>query len=88
MDKLHLVTDVRLYRVMQWHWHTANSWACEGSECGLGYGEQEEFYGCADFAIIPSGVPPPTSPPTTKPTTKATTKTPVCSIACILKINN
>ena len=49
--------------VIQWHYHTANSWACDDTGCGLGYGEQEEFYGCADIAITNTGAPPSTHAP-------------------------
>jgi len=64
--------------VLQWHWHTANSWACdEAGNCGLGYGEQEEFYGCSDLSIVPNGAPTSTiaTPDTTKPTTTKSTTT-------------
>jgi len=70
--------------VIQWHWHTANSWACDDAgNCGLGYGEQEEFYGCSDIAITSNGSPNPTTTvqssttksSTTKPTTTFSTTT-------------
>ncbi|KAL5009885.1 hypothetical protein ScPMuIL_012190 [Solemya velum] len=38
--------------VLQWRYHTGNSWGC-GSSCCVGCGPQEEFYGCADIAILP-----------------------------------
>lgn len=37
--------------VFQWKYHAGNNWGCEGGTCGLGYGPQEEFYGCADVTI-------------------------------------
>lgn len=37
--------------VLQWRYHTGNSWGCDESGCGIGNGEQEEFYGCADIKI-------------------------------------
>lgn len=37
--------------VIQWHYHTGNSWGCGGGKCGIGEGQQEEFYGCADVSI-------------------------------------
>jgi hypothetical protein len=27
-------------------------WGCDGSGCGRGHGAQEQFYGCADIAIL------------------------------------
>ncbi|KAL5010516.1 hypothetical protein ScPMuIL_012821 [Solemya velum] len=33
--------------------HAANSWGCVGGDCCKGCGPQEEFYGCADIAILP-----------------------------------
>ncbi|KAK2138631.1 hypothetical protein NP493_7375g00004 [Ridgeia piscesae] len=40
--------------VLQWKWHTGNSWGRDeyGRSC-IGCGPQEEFYGCADVAIVP-----------------------------------
>jgi len=62
--------------VIQWRWHTANSWNCDDSGCGLGKGEQEEFYGCADISIVPMGVAPTTIKPTSpSPTTIKDTTT-------------
>jgi len=37
--------------VIQWKWHCGNNWGCDKSGCGMGHGQQEEFYGCADVAI-------------------------------------
>lgn len=37
--------------VLQWKWRTGNSWGCDADGCGMGYGNQEEFYGCADVRI-------------------------------------
>lgn len=31
-----------------------NSWGCDGGGCGMGRGMQEQFYGCADIAILRS----------------------------------
>merc|ERR1712042_224148 len=38
--------------VIQWKWHCGNNWGCDKSGCGMGHGQQEEFYGCADVAIV------------------------------------
>ena len=32
-----------------------NSWGCDDASCCVGCGNQEEFYGCADVRIVPSG---------------------------------
>lgn len=40
--------------VLQWKYNTGNSWGCENDLCGLGYGEQEQFYGCADVSVLDS----------------------------------
>ncbi|KAK3095006.1 hypothetical protein FSP39_009096 [Pinctada imbricata] len=38
--------------VLQWKYNTGNSWGCdENWSCGIGLGEQEQFYGCADISI-------------------------------------
>lgn len=48
--------------VIQWRYHTGNSWGCdETGKCGLGLGEQEEFYGCADVKINGRSGPRPSS---------------------------
>ena len=40
------------------YFHTANNWGCDGDICGVGLGTyQEEFRGCSDIAIQPSGRP-------------------------------
>ena len=48
--------------VLQWRYHTGNSWGTdENGIGGIGLGEQEEFYGCADIEIVStdeSGLPP------------------------------
>jgi len=31
---------------------SGNSWGCDDEGCGLGFGNQEEFYGCADVRIV------------------------------------
>ena len=39
--------------VLQWRYHTGNSWGTdENGHSGIGLGYQEEFYGCADIEII------------------------------------
>ncbi|KAL3884569.1 hypothetical protein ACJMK2_024702 [Sinanodonta woodiana] len=40
--------------VLQWKYHAENSWGCDESGCGIGRGHQEQFYNCADIAILPS----------------------------------
>ena len=60
--------------MVQWRYHTANSWGTDENGSGLGHGYQEEFYGCADIEIINTNGKP-TDAPTTKPTTKPTTTT-------------
>ncbi|XP_062594876.1 uncharacterized protein LOC134256230 [Saccostrea cucullata] len=40
--------------VLQWKYNTGNSWGCEGELCGLGYGDQEQFYGCSDISVLES----------------------------------
>ena len=65
-----------LYRI------SANSWGTDENGSGLGFGPQEEFYGCADVSIYSSNVPPTTTHKTittrpgtisTRPTTVTTT---------------
>jgi len=60
--------------VIQWRYHTANSWGIDENGSGLGHGYQEEFYGCADIEIINTSANP-TDKPTTKPATTKTTTT-------------
>ncbi|XP_078484335.1 uncharacterized protein LOC100181283 [Ciona intestinalis] len=84
-----LPTDVVCEQcVLQWRYRTGNSWGTENGESGIGLGQQEEFYGCADVAVA-DGVPPPgnspapstvsssstTTRPTTWPTTRSSTTT-------------
>ncbi|CAL1534238.1 unnamed protein product [Lymnaea stagnalis] len=40
--------------VLQWKYNTGNSWGCEEdtSKCCLGCGPQEQYFGCADVAIL------------------------------------
>lgn len=47
--------------VIQWRYHTGNSWGCDHKTnvCGMGEGYQEEFYGCADVQIIEGPVEEP-----------------------------
>ncbi|KAK3594683.1 hypothetical protein CHS0354_016350 [Potamilus streckersoni] len=40
--------------VLQWKYNAENSWGCDESGCGIGRGHQEQFYNCADIAILPS----------------------------------
>ncbi|XP_046558802.1 uncharacterized protein LOC124267855 [Haliotis rubra] len=41
--------------VLQWKYNAGNSWGCETSgHCCVGCGPQEQFYGCADVAILSS----------------------------------
>ena len=56
--------------VLQWRYHTGNSWGCDEDECGIGLGQQEEFYGCSDIKIKPR-----TGPRPTRSTTKALSST-------------
>jgi len=55
--------------VLQWHYHTGNSWGVDEDGSGLGHGNQEEFYGCADVIIgdydPPASIAPPSQPPVT-----------------------
>ncbi|XP_029641028.1 uncharacterized protein LOC115215838 [Octopus sinensis] len=48
--------------VFQWKYHTGNTWG-EGNKCvGMGCSDaQEEFYGCADIAILNKGAPIPST---------------------------
>ncbi|XP_062588557.1 uncharacterized protein LOC134250222 [Saccostrea cucullata] len=40
--------------VLQWKWVGGNNWGtCEDGYGGLGCGKQEEYYNCADVAILP-----------------------------------
>jgi len=54
--------------VIQWKYHAGNSWGVDpdtGKGC-VGCGPQEEFYGCADVAIVsdvPGPLPAVTNPP-------------------------
>ena len=60
--------------MLQWRYHTANSWGNDEHGTGLGYGHQEEFYGCADVEII-NTTGKPTEKPTLAPTTTTTSTT-------------
>ena len=45
--------------VLQWRYHTGNSWGTdENGNSGIGLGNQEEFYGCADIEIISTSSSP------------------------------
>ncbi|KAK3094485.1 hypothetical protein FSP39_002338 [Pinctada imbricata] len=39
--------------VLQWKWNTGNSYGCipGTNDCGIGFGQQEQFYACADISI-------------------------------------
>ncbi|XP_060082704.1 uncharacterized protein LOC132561995 [Ylistrum balloti] len=60
--KMRLPYDVACSQcVLQWRYRTGNRWGCTGNDfktgpCGLGFGPQEEFYACADIAILESGI--------------------------------
>jgi len=58
--------------VLQWRYHTANSWGSDEHGTGLGYGYQEEFYGCADVEVINTGAPLPSSSTYTSSSTSTT----------------
>ncbi|XP_060063172.1 uncharacterized protein LOC132543673 [Ylistrum balloti] len=65
--------------VIQWRYHTGNSWGNDETGQGVGYGPQEEFYACADIAIFNEDVvnkmqPSITSPAKEKVTTLFSTK--------------
>lgn len=62
--------------------YSGNSWGYDDDGSGLGFGPQEEFYGCADIAIGTNERQPttcgiaPSSPPlltSTRPTVTSTT---------------
>ncbi|XP_033733300.1 mucin-2-like [Pecten maximus] len=55
--------------VIQWRYHTGNSWGTDENGNGLGFGPQEEFYACSDIAISNRAVV------NTAPTTSATSRT-------------
>lgn len=54
-----------------------NNWGCEGSDCGLGKGPQEEFWGCSDISILPGNGEPRPTQPTQRPVTTRPTQRPV-----------
>ena len=55
--------------MLQWRYHTANTWGSDENGTGTGHGPQEEFYGCADVEIIGTGATP-------RPTTKVSISKP------------
>ncbi|XP_046555463.1 uncharacterized protein LOC124264736 [Haliotis rubra] len=68
--------------VLQWKYHTGNSWGTDPDGRGCtGCGPQEEFYGCSDIAILSRTQPtttmptPSSSPFTFTPTSTSTTTT-------------
>ncbi|KAK3599706.1 hypothetical protein CHS0354_037179 [Potamilus streckersoni] len=38
--------------ILQWTYIAGNNWGCDGENCGLGLGSQENFVNCADIAIL------------------------------------
>jgi len=63
--------------VLQWRYRAGNNWGCEGSDCGLGKGPQEEFWGCSDISILPGNGGPRPTQPTQRPVTTRPTQRPV-----------
>jgi len=63
--------------ILQWKYNTGNSWGVDEvtGEMGLGYGPQEQFYGCSDISIVAKDQSASTTPGP-KTTTKITTKQP------------
>ena len=61
--------------VLQWRYHCGNNWGSDAEGTGLGYGNQEEFYGCADIKITGTSSKTTTQKPTTKTSTKPNTST-------------
>lgn len=58
--QLQLPRDVTCTQcILQWKWNTGNSWGRDPvtGVSGMGYGAQEQFYGCADIAISPTVFP-------------------------------
>ncbi|OWF38771.1 uncharacterized protein LOC110465894 [Mizuhopecten yessoensis] len=88
--KMRLPYDVTCSQcVLQWRYISGNRWGCANNDfirgnCGLGFGPQEEFYACADIAILESdkddhSTPSPTTqfpPITPRVPTSLTTKSP------------
>ncbi|OWF48654.1 hypothetical protein KP79_PYT16194 [Mizuhopecten yessoensis] len=37
--------------LLQWKYNAGNSYGCDGTNCCIGCGEQEQFYGCSDVSI-------------------------------------
>jgi len=59
--------------ILRWQYHAGNSWGCDApDDCGIGKGDQEEFYNCADIQISKGDVTPSPVSPTTV-STQATT---------------
>lgn len=54
--------------VLQWRYHCGNNWGSDDEGTGMGFGLQEEFYGCADIKITSDGGKP-IKPTTIAPTT-------------------
>lgn len=44
--------------VLQWRYHAGNSSDTDENVSGVGFGYQEEFYGCADIKITSTSLPP------------------------------
>ena len=69
-----IVPDIQCdHCVLQWRYHTANTWGSDENGTGTGHGPQEEFYGCADVEIIGTGATP-------RPTTKVNRKS-LCRVS-------
>ena len=54
---------------------TGNSWGEENGQQGIGFGQQEEFYGCSDVSIKHGNNIPTVSTPTTSIQASTTTTT-------------
>nr|CAB3263129.1 uncharacterized protein LOC104265352 [Phallusia mammillata] len=59
--------------VFQWKYHAGNSWGVDEEGEGLGYGHQEEFYGCSDIAIQANNASNRPQSTTTQPETSTLT---------------
>ena len=55
--------------VLQWRYHCGNNWGRDEEGVGIGFGLQEEFYGCADIKITSDGNKLITTKPSQNPTT-------------------
>ena len=78
---LFVVMNTRLFISKYYHpllIHTGNNWGVDAVTglSGLGYGPQEQFYGCADVTIVGNGAQTTTSSTTTTSTAATTTTIP------------